>query len=312
MTSFNQKDLKQSPQKLFPEQQWNPQGMSLAEIQALNIKPARMFKDWLPEGITLLAGRPKAGKSGFVERASVELSDEMPVLHFALEYNELMLKSRMNDFEWTPAQNLTLYHGACLPRLNKGGLKILEKEIEKHQAELVVLDTLAKVKREGDAKGYEAEYAAIGDLFRLREATGVSILFVHHTRKPNNQEPGDIFDRILGSTALAAVPDNLLIISDEDRVKTLHGRGRLTEDFELPLKWADPGFSVDEPDAKLREKAPLQFQIKHHLRRVGGATNKEIAEALEKPVTSISNATAKLVDAGEIKQQTDKKFIITT
>ena len=42
------------------------------------------------------------------------------------------------------------------------------------------------------------------------------------------------------------------------------------------------------------------------------ATNKELAEALNKSVTSISNATAKLVDAGEIGQRPDKKFFITS
>jgi len=295
-----------------PKEESNLKGFSLAEIQGLDIQPAAKFNDWLPEGITLLGGRPKAGKSGFAERASVEISENLPVLHFALEYNRLMLQARMSEYEINPSQKLTLYHHGALPRLDAGGLDALKREIETHQAELVVLDTFAKVKRAGDAKGYEAEYKAMEDLVNLKSDTGVSILMLHHTTKPSHQEAGDIFDSILGSTALAAVPDNLLIITDRDGAKILHGRGRLIEDFQLPLLWADPGFAVDEPDAALREKAPLQFQIKQHLRQVDAATNKELAEALNKSVTSISNATAKLVDAGEVEQGSDKKFMIAS
>ena len=295
-----------------PNEKSNLKGFSLAEVQRLDIQPGPMFNDWLPEGITLLGGRPKAGKSGFAERASVEISENLPVLHFALEYNTLMLQARMSGYEINPLQKLTLYHRGTLPRLDAGGLDVLKREIETHQAELVVLDTFAMVKRAGDAKGYEAEYRAMQDLSDLRRDTGVSVLALHHTTKPSHHEAGDIFDTILGSTALAAGTDNLLIIAGGDRAKTLHGRGRLIEDFQLPLKWAEPGFAVDEPDAALRDKAPLQYQVKQHLRQVDAATNKELAEALDKSVTSISNATAKLVDAGEIGQRPDKKFVIAS
>ena len=118
-------------------------------------------------------------------------------------------------------------------------------EIDANEAELVVIDTFAKVKRPGDAKGYEAEYQAIGDLKRLADETGVAVLVLHHTRKPSHEDAGSIFDAFLGSSTLSAGPNMLLIFDDRGDTLKLHGKGRLVEEFQLPLRWADPGFEID-------------------------------------------------------------------
>ena len=281
------------------------QGFTLGEVQAWDLKPARMFNDWLPEGLTLLGGRPKAGKSWLAERASFQIGQQESVLHFALEYGPLMLHERMRDYGNVSAPHLKLYHEGALVRLDNGGLDQLKNEVEAVQAKLVVIDTFAKVKRPGDAKGYEAEYQAMEDLKRLVVETGVTVLALHHTRKPSHQDTGSIFDTFLGSSALAAVPDNLLIFDDRDVTPKLHGRGRLIEEFQFPLRWADPGFEVDEPDAALREKAPLQYQIKTRLRSAGPMSNKELASVFGRSGSGIANATRKLIDSGEVQRMLD-------
>ena len=47
---------------------------TLNEVQSWQIEPAKMINDWLAKGLTLLAGRPKAGKSYLAERASYEIA----------------------------------------------------------------------------------------------------------------------------------------------------------------------------------------------------------------------------------------------
>ena len=272
-------------------------GIPLNKVQDWKLKAAHKLNDWLPEGITLLGGRPKAGKSWLAERASFEISKHCNVLHFSLEYNRVMLQERMRGYDSIRTNRLRLYCEGDLPKMHEGGKEKLREHVENHQAELVVLDTFVKVKRPGDSQGYEAEYRAMEDLQWLRRQTDVSILVLHHTRKTNNQDE-DIFDNLLGSTGLAAVPDNLLIFENRNKVLKLHGKGRMIEPFELPLVWVNPGFDVDEPDAELREKAPLQYQIKQRLREVKSASNSELASGLGKSVNSISNATKKLLDAG--------------
>ena len=64
---------------------------ALNEVQSWQIELAKMINDWLAEGLILLAGRPKVGKSYLEKRASYEIANSMPVLHCALEYSRLML-----------------------------------------------------------------------------------------------------------------------------------------------------------------------------------------------------------------------------
>ncbi|MBT3307167.1 MAG: AAA family ATPase [Alphaproteobacteria bacterium] len=282
-------------------------GFTLGDIQAWDLKPARMFNDWLSEGLTLLGGRPKAGKSHLAERAAVEIGKQQSVLHYALEYGPLMLQERMRDYG-NVSPRLRLYHEGALDRLDQGGLDQLKREIDANEADLVVIDTFAKVKRPGDAKGYEAEYQAIGDLKRLVDETGVAVLALHHTRKPSHEDAGTIFDTFLGSSALSAGPDMLLIFDDRGDTLKLHGKGRLVEEFQFPLRWADPGFEIDEPDAALRDKAPLQYRIKSHLRQAGPCSNKELSQTIGKPLNSVTNATGKLFYAGDIQRLPDGRF----
>jgi hypothetical protein len=283
------------------------QGFTLGQIQDWDLKPARMFNDWLSEGLTLLGGRPKAGKSHLAERAAVEIGKQQSVLHYALEYSQFMLQERMRDYG-NVSPRLRLYHEGALDRLDQGGLDQLKGEIDAKEAALVVIDTFAKVKRPGDAKGYEAEYQAIGDLKRLVDETGVAVLVLHHTRKPSHEDAGTIFDTFLGSSALSAVPDTLLIFDDRGDTLKLHGKGRLVEEFQFPLRWADPGFEIDEPDAALRDKAPLQYRIKSHLRQAGPCSNKDLSQAIGKPLNSVTNATGKLFYAGDIHKLPDGRF----
>ena len=280
-------------------------GYSLNEVQGWHLEPARMFNDWLPEGLTLLGGRPKAGKSWLAERAAFEIAQRKKTLHFALEYGQLMMQERFSGYDNVQPLHLKLYPEGALARLDQGGHEQLVRLIEHEQAELAIIDTFAMIKRPGDMKGYEAEYAAMSDLKRLVTETGASILALHHTRKPSANDTGDVFDGILGSSALTAVPDNLLVFVNRDDSPVLHGKGRLIEPYELPLAWSDPGFTVAEPDAHMRDKAPLQYQIKTHLRTAGPANNKELAKVFGKSEPGIANATRKLIDSGEVQRGLD-------
>jgi hypothetical protein len=226
----------------------------------------------------------------------------MPVLHCALEYSRGMLQERLRHYDNIKPLNLRFRNEGMVDRLDCGGLETLHDEIQVFQAKLVVIDTLAMVKRSSNGKSYDDEYEAMTDLKKLAQESGASVLVLHHTRKPTQNDAGSIFDRILGSTAIAAVPDNLLVFEDANGSALLHGKGRLMEPFQFPLRWANPGFEIDEPDAALRDKAPLQYQIKMHLRTAGPTSNKELARIFRKSEPSIANATHKLINNGEVQR----------
>ena len=70
----------------------------------------------------------------------------------------------------------------------------------------------------------------------------------------------------------------------------------------------DQPIEVNEPYAALRDKAPLQYRIKSHLRQAGPCSNKELSQAIGKPLNSVTNATGKLFYAGDIQRLPDGRF----
>ena len=65
-------------------------GQPLQELLSKQLEPKEKVHPWLPGGLTLLAGKTKAGKSTFAEQIAEEVSLGKRVLYLALEYNERM------------------------------------------------------------------------------------------------------------------------------------------------------------------------------------------------------------------------------
>jgi AAA domain/IclR helix-turn-helix domain len=191
------------------------------------------------EGLTLLAGKPKIGKSWLllhaaiaVARGGFTLGDlhciEGDVLYCALEDNERRLQSRMTKLlgitqPW-PAR---LFYYCELPRLTEGGLDGIRAWIEsKPNPRLVIIDTLAMVRatRKREETNYESDYMAVLDLRALANEFGIAIVLVHHLRKADSD---DAYDTVSGTLGLTGAPDSILVLKrDASGSMVLHGRGR--------------------------------------------------------------------------------------
>ena len=154
--------------------------------------------DYIVEGCTILAGRPKLGKSWFmldiglaVGRGGSCLGDtkcvEGDVLYLALEDNERRLQSRMTRIMGYGKEWPERFHYATeWPRAEAGGLDEIRNWIVSAEApRLVVVDVLAGFRspRRKDQQPYEADYATIQGLQAIASQTGVAIVVVHHLRK---------------------------------------------------------------------------------------------------------------------------------
>ncbi len=79
-----------------------------------------------------------------------------------------------------------------MPRLAEGGLaKIKEWIAGAEHPRLVIIDTLAMVRMPNrkDQSTYEADYAAVKEVRKLANVAGIVIVFVHHLRKAECEEP---------------------------------------------------------------------------------------------------------------------------
>ena len=277
-------------------------GMTLAQLSRTDITTPDPVHEHLPHGFTLLAGAPKAGKSTFMEWLAFEVGATAPVLYLALEYSLPMLQGR---FGWMSDQlNIRLFHEGQFPKMDAGGYDQLNRLLERLSPPLTVIDTLAKVKRPGSERGYEGETESMAELKELFAAHDLSCVCIHHTRKASvHDNAEDPFDRILGSTALAAVPDNLMVLLSEGGQTVLHTKGRLVASSVKRFRLNGHQFEIDgSAGAELRGRADRQADILEML-AVGPATQVEMSADLGIDTGNLSRMCRALEAAKKIRRE---------
>lgn len=202
---------------------------------------------YLPEGCTILAGRPKLGKSWLaldialaVARGAYCLGDikcpQGEVLYLALEDNARRLQSRIRkvtsagcDDKWPQAVD----YATTWPRCDEGGLQAIREWLDsKENPRLVIVDVLAQFRsgRGGQESLYEADYRAVKGLQELAAEYSIAIVVVHHVRK--GMGDADPFERVSGTMGLTGAADTTVILDRDSNGCTLYARGRDLEEYE--------------------------------------------------------------------------------
>jgi RecA-family ATPase len=223
-----------------------------AELMATKLPPLRWtVPGLLPEGVTLLSGKPKLGKSWLALGLAIAVASggvalgTMPVnhgevLYLALEDTRRQLQKRLEKTLAGTTAPSRLHIATEWPRMDEGGADRLGDWLAVHpDARLAVVDILKKVRprTSQNRSVYDVDYEALEALQRLAGEHGVAILVVHHTRKLAAADP---VDEVSGSTGLSGGADGILVLK-RDRGKAdayLHITGReIEEEAELALKW---------------------------------------------------------------------------
>lgn len=204
----------------------------------------------LPEGLAVLAGKPKMGKSFMSFNIGVAIAqggivmgdipvDEGDVLILALEDNKRRLKKRLLQMLAGDAPPERLHMETEWPREDEGGLDLLDQWLGLHAGtKLVVIDTLARFRRSDGDRKYQDDYAAIAGLAHLAGLHQVCILLITHFRKAISED-GDWVDNITGTLGIAGAADTLLGLtrSRNGHDAILHVTGRDVEPQDLALRW---------------------------------------------------------------------------
>jgi hypothetical protein len=226
------------------------------------------------------------------------------VLYLALEDSPRRLQRRLRQQNVPADAPITFV--TDWPLLGEGGLEKLEEELRDDSLALVIIDTLSRWLGRADQNDLAEMTAQLGQMQRMAQDKGVTILFVDHHRK-NGNAPDDPIDDILGSTGKAAVVDAAMGLYRE-RGKhefTLRVTGRDLEEKELALIWdgqlccwqslGDAGGV--RPDTL---KGGIVETI-DQLEELGQmATVTRIAQYLGKDTGNISRALNDLIAAGKI------------
>ena len=302
---------------VVPVPAWR-RGISAAALMHAAFPPIRyIVPDYIVEGLTILAGAPKARKSWMVldvalsVAAGGEVFGTVPcqqgdVLYLALEDNQRRLQDRMRKMGITDApERLTLCTEWPVGSEALAEIEAWAGSVERPT--LVAVDVLARVREptNGEAN-YESDYRSLVALHDLALRLGIAIVAVHHNRKSEADDP---FDLVSGTRGITGAADTVLVIRREhngasSKRATLYGRGRDIPEIERALEFSDRDFrwnvlgdfravasTVEQQnvlDLLIRAKRPMK------LCAIAGAVGKQPA--------TVRNSLVKMIRTGRVTQ----------
>lgn len=183
--------------------------------------PKWIVQGYIPVGLTILAGRPKVGKSWLaLQLARDAAKDGIKSLYIALEDSPRRIQERIELQGFASDSNLEFVFE--MPALSNGGQEWFETEQITNSYQLIIIDTFGRASNGLDDMQDMSEMTKImGGLQRMAMDNDSAVLLIDHHKKPSGMG-ADPIDDILGSTGKAAVCDCAMGLYKE------HGKGGAT------------------------------------------------------------------------------------
>lgn len=274
--------------------------IQLIDAETLYYKPLehpKMLIDGvLSDGLAIMAGDSKIGKSWMVLWMCLQISKGEPVwglptrktdvVYLALEDREWRVQQRMQDLTDTPPDNL--HFGFSCGQLGAELESQIEDVLKDYPSTgLLFIDTLQMVRDNVSTKvnAYAQDYKDLSSLKKIADNHGICIFVVHHTRK--ERDGGNIFNDMTGSTGIMGVADTGMILRKDDRFgdnATLCITGRDVEEKKLKMQMRGVKWEITEElsaDDLRKERIPdfvfkvVDFLFEH--RQFEGTVTKLLA-----------------------------------
>lgn len=274
---------------------------SCEEIMTTVYKPIEFVIDGLlAQGLYILAGAPKVGKSWLALDMCLSIAkgekilglktSQGTALYLCLEDSYARIQNRL--YELTDEPTEMLYFSVMSDPIGGG----LEEQIEGFMSEhrdlkIVFIDTLQMVRGSTDSS-YGSDYKELSVLKALADKLEIAIIVVHHTRKCKDNDP---FNMISGSTGISGCVDGSMVLIENKRGSRnakLFCVGRDIENAEINLhfdsdlkKW----IVTDElSTSKTKDNiflAALYVYLKKHISFTGTASElvSELKEVKQEP-----------------------------
>jgi hypothetical protein len=308
------------PKRERPRTAWTADQLMAAHFP----EPKWAVPGILAEGVNLLAGPPKVGKSwlslglGLAVASGGRAFDSVPVdagpvLYLALEDTPRRLQTRMGKVlggQKAPA-GLTLVT-EC-PPFPQGGTEAIAGWLDRNpDARMVVIDVFAKMRGQSPqgASAYDADYLAVGYAKRLADHYGVALVLVHHVRKAGSD---DFLTEVSGTNGIAGAADATLVLKrargQADGI--LHVTGRDVEEAEYALAFQQASGAWQLLDGPVTDHTvgDTRAAILRHVRANPGVKPKDIAEALPGiDADTVRRTCSRMVEAGQLTKDGSGRY----
>ena len=299
-----------------------PQGESAFALTEREMPdPVMLCDPWAVEGINIIAGRPKLGKTTFERQKLAAAAVGAPFLdsHFrepvkcaflSLEEGELLcrMKFKMAAFNELALASIQLHFE--WPR-GLDGADLLDRYLTANpDIRLICIDSLTKFRTIPDPRtpSFMADYEAINHLHDVsKRHPGICIDVIHHTRKAKSEDP---IDDISGTYGLTAASDAYMVMRhhSDGAVMYVGGRRWTREDSEYKLKrngrqgWDMMGAFLDLTDKQ--QDALERVKSAEH-----GLSGSELASALSITIPSAWQRLDELLEKGLVTKRYGRVFM---
>ena len=208
--------------------------------------PRFCVQNFLPQGLIILGGAPKVGKSWLVLDLCVRIAKgealwnmetmQGTTLYLCLEDPYFRIQQRLGCITDEAPPNLFFANTAS----TLAGA--LEQQIitfikDHPDTVLIVIDTFQMIRSSNGEPSYGGDYQELQKLKRLSDTLRISLLLVHHLRKQCDRDP---VNRLSGTTGIGGVVDAVFVLDKDERNQN-HARlictGRDIEHRELELRF---------------------------------------------------------------------------
>ncbi len=268
----------------------------------------------LPQGISILGGAPKIGKSWMVLDLCVRIAKgetiwNLPTrkgttLYLCLEdplsriqQRLCMLTDEIPDNAYFATSAGTLANGLC---------EHIRNFVSEHpDTVLVTIDTFQIIRANNTDTSYANDYDEVRQMKQLADELSISILLVHHLRKQGDSDP---LNKISGTTGISGAMDAIFVLDKSKRnadMATLVCTGRDIEYREMEMRlskenctWNLISDSLENPQMILPDEMVLLVEFMKEQKTFSG-TNGDFTE-------SFNSYYGKKLSAKSLKQMMNR------
>ena len=296
------------------------------ELMAMEfVPPVWAVPGIICEGVSLLCGPPKVGKSwaslglGLAVAAGGRAFEKIPVesgpvLYLALEDTPRRLQARMRKILRDRPAPSTLTLATACPQIGQGGDEAIAGWLDRHQgARMVIIDVFAKIRGAAPvgASAYEADYAAVGAVKRLADAYAVPFVLVHHVRKAGSE---DFLTEVSGTNGIAGAADATLVLKrargQADGVLYVTGRDVDEAEYALSFNPASGAWSLLDGPADEHQTTDTRAAILRYLRANPGSGPRAIAQGTGLGESNVKKTCRRMADEGLLATDAASRYSI--
>lgn len=295
----------------------DPAGLPLESVGVLLSAPP-VKRDWLIEdvfvagSISVLAARPKAGKSTFSRDLAVCVARGKPFLERNTKQGPVILldlegkrEELTESFRGLGVEVNDEIHILC-GIAPQDAIALLRRDAMRLKPSLIVVDTLQRLARVRDLNDYASTTIALEPFISIARDSGAHVMLLHHSGRAD----GHGVDAPMGSTAISGSVDTIAVLKrKEDGARTLATVQRYGKDLEPSLLTMDKDGHVHLGGTVLEaETKAAEARVEEFVRANPKTTQQDIKEGVEGRWSIVRGAiTAMVKDKRLVREGEGKK-----